>query len=251
MMWIKERCKIVSFPINSITYSFKAFNEYVRNIFSLAHTTNVYILLEPTPMPIKINSIKRYIVFPLLSAVICDNTTLRLFDKVHEIVDGAWAKVGIVLPFVNTALCGSAKAFNLYLDINPIKGTPYLCSDRAFIDYEIGEKILSGGFIEIISNRKELGHKLVAENSWEPLQTFIHNIINFVQSNQSNTVLFSPTTISKSLYPYVKTLVSVDGKPAVMRLGKGIIFSIDTATEIASILYHILVLITHIMPIEA
>ncbi|MEM2627588.1 MAG: hypothetical protein QW775_05000, partial [Ignisphaera sp.] len=75
--------------------------------------------------------------------------------------------------------------------------------------------------------------------------------INFVQSNQSNTVLFSPTTISKSLYPYVKTLVSVDGKPAVMRLGKGIIFSIDTATEIASILYHILVLITHIMPIEA
>lgn len=250
MMWIKERCKIISFPINSAMYSVEALNEYVRNIFSLAHTTNIYVLLEPTPMPIKINGIKRYIVFPLLSAIICDNATLSLFDKVHEIVDGAWAKVGVVSPFVNTTLCGSAKAFNLYLDINPIKGIPYLCLDQAFIDYEIGKKILSGGFIEVISNQKELGYKLVAEISWEPLQTLMHNIINFVPSNQSNAVLFTPITVSKSLYPHAKTLVSVDGKPAVLKLGRGILFSIDTTTEIASILYHILVLITYIMPIE-
>ncbi|MEM1645397.1 MAG: hypothetical protein QXL96_05945 [Ignisphaera sp.] len=250
MVWIKEKCKIVSFPINSVKHNVKVLSSYVHIVLSLASNADVYVLLEPTPIPIKINDVKRYIVFPPLSAIICSNIAYNLFDSTYEIIDGVWAKVGIVTPFVSTNICGSAKALNLYLDINPIKGIPYLCLDRAFIDYEIGEKILNGGFIEIICDQRDVGYRVATEIVWEPLYIILNNIINLILPNQFNVITFTPITINRSLHQYTKTIVTVDGKPAIMKIGKGLVFSMDTTREITSILYHIMILIAFTTSLE-
>lgn len=248
MAWIKEGCKIVPLPIDLVERNAKVLSDYVYGVLSLASNTDVYVLLEPTPIPIKINDVKRYMVFPSLSAIICNNIANNMFDNIYEIVDGVWAKVGIVIPSVNTNICGSAKALNLCLDVNPIKGIPYICLDQAFIDYELGKKVLNGGFIEITNDQREVGYKVIVEIAWEPLHIILHNIVNIILSNQFNTIMFTPITISRDLHRYARTIVLVDGKPAIMRIGRGFAFSMDTTREISSILYHIIILATFTTP---
>ncbi|MEM0490615.1 MAG: hypothetical protein QXH73_05305, partial [Ignisphaera sp.] len=67
------------------------------------------------------------------------------------------------------------------------------------------------------------------------LNTYIHEV---------EKCRYSTINLDKSLYPYSKTLASIDKEPVVVKIGKGYIFSIGIENIISLTLYALLILIT-------
>lgn len=244
-MWIRDGCAVVAFPIDlATTDGAKPITTYTRRIFELAHNVPVYLTSEPVVVPVKINSIKRFIVLPPLSAIICSNIEIELPGKLYKVVDGTWVDVGIVTPYVRDSLCGSAKLLNLALDIDNANGIPYLCLSDSFIDHRVSEYVINGGFVEITDMLKEdVIDNMKIESSRDLLHVIIKHIVDyFYEKFKKQIVRFRPLVIDKSLRIYVKPLISINPHLVVVKIGRGFIYSLDTNTDLTQILYHILLL---------
>lgn len=246
-MWIRDGCIIAVPPIDLIPISgAKPIVTYARYILELAHNVPIYLTYEPVVAPIRIGFIKRSIVLPPFSAIICDNARLELFNEFYKVVDGVWVNAGRVTPYVRDDLCGLVKLLGLALCVNNTRGVPYVCLDSPHIDYKLYRQVANGGFIEI-SNASDEGpaNNIEIESSRDMLHTFIKRVVKDCHKNlERQYVRFRPIAIDKDLGIYAKPLILIDRHLVVAKLGRGYVYSLDINTDLAQTLYHILLLAT-------
>lgn len=254
-MWLKEGCIVVPLPLNKPLEDLASFRNlldlYTKNVLYLAQKTPVYLLLEPTPIAVKLRNIKRSIVFPMLSSVIC-NDYVDLFNNAYKIIEGVWAKVGIVTPYVIYNSCNTSRLQKLGLILNPLRGIPYICLDKVYVDNKLGLRILNGGFIEITYSKKEIGQQITITVSRDPLTALLKNVVNTLKIYipGEEMIKFSPFDIDRSLSIYSKTIAFTNGKPIIISIGKGFIFALDLSNDIAQILYNLIILTAFTVSID-
>jgi len=247
-MWIKESCYIVPLPLWIDTANLEdiviRMDSYINYLFYLSKKTDVYLLLEPTPITIKMRNIKRLIMFPVFSSIVCNSLEINLAKRFYKVEEGTWVRVGIVTPYATSISCINPRAQNLGLAINPSKGIPYVCTDKLHIDTELGLKILRGGFIEVNHSKRNLGRKITITVSRDPLTILFKNVLDVLKTyvENMNEVEYSPIDIDKSLNMYANTIMMIDEKPTIIKIGKGIIFTLDLSNSIAKILYDLAIL---------
>lgn len=246
-MWIRDGCNIIVFPIDLMSpEGSRHIVAYTRHIFELAHSVPVYLVTEPIVVPVKISSLKRFIVLPPFSAIVCNNVEIELPSKLYKVVDGMWANVTIVAPYVRDNLCGLAKLLNLALDVDSINGIPYLCLDDSFIDCKVSRHIVGGGFIEVTNMLEEgIVSDIKIENSGEPLHSLIRYVVeDYRDKPKEQTVRFRPITVDKNLKIYLKPLMFINTYLVITKIGRGVVYSLDISTDLTRVIYHILLLRT-------
>ncbi|MEM1845019.1 MAG: hypothetical protein QXG46_05735 [Ignisphaera sp.] len=245
-MWLNESCRIVVFSNCIDNYLGGNVLEYLKKVFMLSHKTRTYIVIEPSIIPIRVGNIKRSIAIEPLSIVICNTEEDSFVEFGYSIAEPIWLETVEVIPYSRSDLCGTAKTLGLDAVIkkdNKI-GVPYLCIDSSYIDKETVTEIIGGGFIElenkpIVNSKCKLEIKI--SNDW--ISLFVKSILN-TYIHEVEKCRYSTINLDKSLYPYSKTLVSIDKEPVVVKIGKGYIFSIGIENIISLTLYALLILIT-------
>ncbi|MEM1542208.1 MAG: hypothetical protein QW101_05250 [Ignisphaera sp.] len=245
-MWLNENCRVIIF-LNWINeYLGGYILEYLKKIFTFSHRARTYIVVEPSTIPIKVGNVKRSITIEPLSAVICNTKKENFIDFGYSIAEPIWLETVEVFPYSRNDLCGTAKTIGLDAVIKRDDriGIPYLCIDSSYINRETATKIINGGFIElenkpITNSRCRLEIKIT--NDWTSL--FMRSVLNRY-INEFGKCRYCTIDLDKSLYPYCRTLVSIDKEPIVVKIGKGYIFSTDIENTISLIVYTLLILTT-------
>lgn len=249
-MWIKEGCKVVEFPINFIKNNVKkTIADYVNNVFNLAYNIPTYLILEPIVIPTKMHYMKRFITIPPLSVAICHSIEHSIPGREFIITDGVWAEVGIVAPYTNSGLCGSAKALDVDLDEDRDRGLPYLCTNEPTITSSTANLIVNGGLIEITKRSKASSNKINIEISQDAIQLFIKNLIDIINNKSCTYMLYyEPIITDKYLRIGVSKVASVDDATVTIKIGRGFVFSFDPNPNPTYFMYYILMLLAYVRP---
>lgn len=245
-MWIREGCRAIMFPTDLTSENtILSMVDYIRSIFRLSHEIPIFITLEPTIIPVKVHNMKRLIAFPPLSAIICDNFHHTPFDSEHVVVDGTWAEIGTLTPYISNSLCGSVKVVGIDIDINEDVGTPYLCIEEPIKLNDIISHIISGGFIEITRRTKISNQKITLEISQDYLQLFIKTLIdNLNRKVYKSEIRYEPIILDKYISIYATSIAMVEVDPVILKFGKGFVFALDINHNLSYLLYHIYMLIS-------
>lgn len=257
-MWINENCVIIpilfSMSLDNVNIANlkDLVDSYTKYILYLARRTTVYLLLEPTPITTKIRNIKRVIVFPMLSSIVCDPNQINQSRIFYRIVEGVWAKVGVIFPYASYSSCEVSKAQDLGLEHSQSTGIPYICLDKNYVGRELGLKIINGGFIEVVNSRKNVGRIITIAASRDPLTSLLENITLMIKHSidKYEGLRYSHVYVDQSLSIYVKNLVYVDHNPGIVKLGRGYVFALDLSDDLAQIFYNIILLIALSKPID-
>ena len=244
--WISGNCTAIPFPLSPAGdgNSYELLR-YLREVFALSHRLPVYIVLEPTAIPTKVRDIKKYIVLPPYSAIVCGDADKIGFGEVYRVEESFWAKAATIQPYTLYPACGSLKYLDLRLAIEELKGVPYLCIDTPTIDAEMASNIIRGGIIEITSKSEEVSQELAIPILKDCETLFLKNVlIRATGKFRSLKVRFSPINIDKTLAPYAQALVLVSNKPVAVKLGRGYVFALDVDIYPALLLYCIIILNT-------
>uniref|UniRef100_A0A7C2ZS69 Uncharacterized protein n=1 Tax=Ignisphaera aggregans TaxID=334771 RepID=A0A7C2ZS69_9CREN len=254
-MWVKEGCTVVPFPASALLKegAHQLFN-YVREVFDCAYENSVYLSLEPFVVPTKIDKVKRFVAMPPLSAIVCKEEGHRDFSFVsYSVSDGVWAKVALVKPYITSERCGTITNLDLRLAMNSNEGVPYLCTDKPFVDFSEGLKIVNGGFIEVVEGKEENGDSIEFGVLRDPLHVFVLKLVDIIGSRNASRgqrVRYRSIAVDRNLKPYTNILVSVNGFPAALKIGKGYVFALDLGTDVAKTLYYMLVLMSFIKALD-
>lgn len=256
-MWLRENCYIMPLPlwkdIESLPNLVLQMNLYTQQVFSLSRNVTVYLLLEPTPITVKMGDIKIVMTFPMFTSIVC-NTVINkdLIKRSYRVAEGSWAKVGIVNPYVVYVSCKNLKASYLSLSADSVKGSPYICLDKPQVNLELGLKILNGGFVEVSHSEKIVGKNIDVVTSRDPLTSFLKNVIdtlrNFIE--KAEDIVLNPVNIDRKLEVYRQDMLLIDGIPAIVKVGKGIIFALDLSSSLAQILYNLILLTVFNVPTD-
>ncbi|MCS7111889.1 MAG: hypothetical protein N3D82_04925 [Ignisphaera sp.] len=237
-----EGCKVID-PYKS----FSCIAEYTNSIFEIAHSTTVFVALEPASIATKIDGILRRIVIAPGYAILCNSMESYDIDTAYDLAETVWIESGVLIPYSASEPCSNRiRKYRIPLEIHEQLGIPYICTKNIDEEY-LHEFAHTGGVLEL-SNDKYCG---VGTLKLIPIK--------------DKFFLISKGLGVRSVYPGIRyTLIKVDvplklgvqgvklsvvdGNPVLISIGRSYLIAFESLEPVEDYIYLPLLIAVHSLP---
>jgi len=243
---ISEECIVVDSRIATEI----SVEKFVKQLFSIAHSTAVYIAVEPIIIPMRIDGKLRSFAIGPGSAIICNSRSAeQLLTATYRVAEPCWGDAMMLIPYtLTTAPCSRVRQMGFEVDFDEAIGVPHICITGG--NWDELRLIIGGGMAEVERYSREVVGALQISVKNTLFFTLAKGLLADL-SYENIAARFLDIEFDYNSLAYLEDLAKIDGDAVIYGFGKGIITTFTDLDRATSTMYSLALLIAHLVDVSS